>query len=89
MHFGTKAGPALPTLKANIINIGNNNILDTDITAIKQMHGKGFSIGYGLGNFAYSTDVNEFPKESYKLLQDLDLWIVDCVRYEPHYSHSI
>tara|TARA_B100001939_G_scaffold344839_1_gene360122 strand:+ start:1457 stop:2233 length:777 start_codon:yes stop_codon:yes gene_type:complete len=86
--FGTKAGPALPTLKANIINIGNNNILDTDITAIKQMHGKGFSIGYRFGNFAYSTDVNEFPKESYKLLQDLDLWIVDCVRYEPHYSHS-
>ena len=21
-------------------------------------------------------------------MYNLDLWIVDCVRYEPHYSHS-
>ena len=21
-------------------------------------------------------------------LENLDIWVVDCVRYEPHYSHS-
>jgi len=87
--FGTKAGPAVPSLEARTINIGQiNTILDTDITAIKQIHGKGYSIGYRFGNFAYSTDVNKFPEESFQFLKNLDIWIVDCVRYEPHYSHS-
>ena len=86
--FQAKSGPALPSLTTNIINIGENIILDTKIIAIKQIHGKGNSLGFRFGNFAYSTDVNEFPNESFKLLKNLDLWIVDCVRYEPHYSHS-
>ena len=87
--FGTKAGPAVPSLEARTINIGQiNTILDTNIMAINQIHGKGYSIGYRFGNFAYSTDVNKFPKESFQFLKNLDIWIVDCVRYEPHYSHS-
>ena len=32
--------------------------------------------------------VKEFPIESEQYLYGLDLWIVDCVRFEPHYSHS-
>tara|TARA_B100000686_G_scaffold73466_1_gene79287 strand:+ start:2150 stop:2926 length:777 start_codon:yes stop_codon:yes gene_type:complete len=86
--FGSKTGPALPTLEANNIDTGENIILGTKIIAIKQVHGKGYSLGYRFGNFAYSTDVNQFPSESFELLKNLDLWIVDCVRYEPHYSHS-
>ena len=49
---------------------------------------QGFTLGYRFENFAYSTDVNHLPDESLKRLENLDLWIVDCVRYEPHYSHS-
>ena len=30
----------------------------------------------------------EFPEDAFDKLRGLDLWIVDCVRYEPHYSHS-
>ena len=86
--FENKYGPAVPSLAANTIDIGNNTIQGVNIEAIKQVHGKGFTLGYRFENFAYSTDVNHLPDESLKRLENLDLWIVDCVRYEPHYSHS-
>ena len=86
--FDNKYGPAVPSLAANTIAIGNNTIQGINVEAIKQIHGKGFSLGYRFDNIAYSTDVNNLPDESMKKLENLDLWIVDCVRYEPHYSHS-
>ena len=86
--FENKYGPAVPSLAANTIGIGNNTIQGINVEAIKQIHGKGFSLGYRFDNIAYSTDVNNMPDESMKKLKNLDLWIVDCVRYEPHYSHS-
>ena len=86
--FENKYGPAVPSLAANTIGIGNNTIQGINVEAIKQIHGKGFSLGYRFDNIAYSTDVNNLPDESMKKLENLDLWIVDCVRYEPHYSHS-
>lgn len=46
------------------------------------------SLGFRFGNFAYSTDVNGFPEESLAKLQGLDVWIVDCLRYTPSYTHS-
>ena len=86
--FENKYGPAVPSLAANTISIGNNTIQGVNVEAIKQVHGKGFSLGYRFDNVAYSTDVNNLPEESMDQLKNLDLWIVDCVRYEPHYSHS-
>ena len=86
--FENKYGPAVPSLAANTIDIGSNTIQGINVEAIKQIHGKGFSLGYRFDNIAYSTDVNNLPDESMKKLENLDLWIVDCVRYEPHYSHS-
>ena len=86
--FGNKHGPAVPSLASNTISLGSNTIEGINVEAIKQIHGKGFSLGYRFDNVAYSTDVNNLPNESMEQLKDLDLWIVDCVRYEPHYSHS-
>ena len=86
--FENKYGPAVPSLAANTIGIGNNTIQGINVEAIRQIHGKGYSLGYRFDNIAYSTDVNNLPDESMKKLENLDLWIVDCVRYEPHYSHS-
>ena len=59
--FQANLGPAIPSLKANNIEIGNNIIEDINIQAIKQIHGKGYSLGYRFNNIAYSTDVNKFP----------------------------
>ena len=71
--FGTKYGPAVPSLEANIINIGKNIVEGINIEAIKQIHGKGFSLGYRFNNIAYSTDVNNFSNESFRQLENLDL----------------
>jgi phosphoribosyl 1,2-cyclic phosphate phosphodiesterase len=53
-----------------------------------QHHGHRSSLGFRIGDFAYSTDLIDMPEESYRMLQGLKLWIVDCLRDEPHVSHA-
>jgi phosphoribosyl 1,2-cyclic phosphate phosphodiesterase len=53
----------------------------------RQRHGSGFSLGFRIGGLAYSPDVSDLPEESLSALQDLDVWIVDALRYTPHPSH--
>ena len=77
-----------PPLDPKSVNPGYFNIHNIKILAIEQFHGKEITYGYRINNFAYSTDVNSFPENSFNMLKNLDLWIVDCVRYEPHYSHA-
>ncbi|ACB95165.1 MBL fold metallo-hydrolase [Beijerinckia indica] len=50
-------------------------------------HGEIDALGFRFGNFAYSPDVNAIPAESVGFLENLDLWIVDALRYTPHPSH--
>jgi phosphoribosyl 1,2-cyclic phosphate phosphodiesterase len=54
---------------------------------IQQRHGTMPSLGYRIGNLAYSPDVSDLPDASIPLLQGLDVWIVDALRYTPHESH--
>lgn len=59
------------------------------ITPFRQQHGMGsFSMGYRLGAMAYSTDVVALDEAAFALLEGLDLWIVDCLRFEPHPTHA-
>lgn len=57
------------------------------VQPFRQIHGGINSIGYRFGNMAYSTDLNDIPAESEPYLKNLDLWIVDALRYEPHPTH--
>ena len=54
---------------------------------IRQFHGDIESLGFRFGNVAYSPDVSALPLDSIPLLEDLDLWIIDALRYTPHPSH--
>ncbi len=55
------------------------------VTPFRQQHGMGsFSMGYRLGPMAYSTDVVGLDETAFAILEGLDLWIVDCLRFEPH-----
>lgn len=58
------------------------------ITPFRQFHDKQGSLGFRIGDFAYSTDMKDLPDESIAKLQGLKLWIVDCLQEEPHYTHS-
>ncbi|HZC57527.1 MAG TPA: MBL fold metallo-hydrolase [Xanthobacteraceae bacterium] len=54
---------------------------------ILQEHGDIVSLGFRFGNFAYSVDLSTIPPRSIGALADLDVWIVDALRYRPHPSH--
>ena len=86
--FSKKNNYFQPPLDVNILNQGKFKVCGENAYAFNQIHGKDITFGYRIDKFAYSTDVKEFPLESEQYLYDLDLWIVDCVRFEPHYSHS-
>jgi len=54
---------------------------------IRQVHGDIASLGFRFGSLAYSCDLSDLPAESAAALADLDVWIVDALRYRPHPSH--
>jgi phosphoribosyl 1,2-cyclic phosphate phosphodiesterase len=54
---------------------------------IPQVHGDIPSLGFRFSNLAYSPDISALPEASVALLQGLDVWIVDALRYTPHSSH--
>lgn len=64
------------------------SIGDIDIQPIELIHGPIISYGYRMGNICYCTDFNDIPEHSEQYLYDLDLWVVDCLREEPHPTHS-
>lgn len=53
----------------------------------EQLHGETISLGFRFGGLAYSCDVSDIPEGSLKGLEDLDIWILDALRYTPHPSH--
>lgn len=72
---------------ANLID-GPQRVADMEVTSFEQIHGPLVSLGFRFGSVAYSTDLNGLPEESKAALQDLDVWIVDALRYDPHPTHA-
>ncbi len=58
------------------------------ILTFDQQHGPIRSVGYRLGDIAYSSDVSGLPDDSFAALEGLKLWVVDALRYRPHPTHS-
>lgn len=58
-----------------------------EVQPFDQAHGSIRSLGFRIANVAYSSDLNDLPEESVAALQDLDVWIVDALRYTFHPSH--
>jgi phosphoribosyl 1,2-cyclic phosphate phosphodiesterase len=51
------------------------------------MHGRLPILGFRLGAMAYCTDVSTVPNETYPELDDLDVLIIDALRYRHHPTH--
>ena len=60
-------------------------------TPIRLMHGRlpilGFRIDIAGRSLGYCTDVSSIPPESYALLEDLDVLVLDGLRYRHHPTH--
>jgi phosphoribosyl 1,2-cyclic phosphate phosphodiesterase len=54
---------------------------------ILQAHGDTPSFGFRFGRVAYSCDLSDLPADSVAALADVDVWILDALRYRPHPSH--
>ena len=57
------------------------------LTPFSQVHGRIRSLGFRIGDVAYSSDLNDVPPETLPWLEGLDVWIVDALRYKRHSSH--
>lgn len=79
-----------PFLAENIIQESDViKIKDIEIQVFPQEHGANMTVlGIKVGDFVYSTDVNSFPEKSKKHLENLDVWVVDCLRYHYAPTHS-
>ncbi len=58
-----------------------------EIMPVLQVHGEIPSFGFRCGNVLYSPDISSLPDTSFPLVEGLDVWIIDALRYQPHPSH--
>ena len=60
-------------------------------TPVRLLHGRQPIVGYRIDHHgcsvAYCTDVSAIPPESYPLLADLDVLVIDALRYRDHPTH--
>ncbi len=76
-----------PTLTPHVID-GAFEIAGLRIVPFAQDHGFSTTLGFRIGAMAYSTDVVDLDETAFAVLEGVELWIVDCLRYEPHPTHS-
>jgi phosphoribosyl 1,2-cyclic phosphate phosphodiesterase len=61
---------------------------DITLTPFEVAHGRIDALGFRVSDVAYLPDVSEIPDAAWNKLQNLDCWIVDALRREPHPTHS-
>jgi phosphoribosyl 1,2-cyclic phosphate phosphodiesterase len=76
-----------PTVTPHVID-GPFAAAGLPVTPFEQDHGYSKTLGFRIGGFGYSTDVAELDEAAFAALAGIELWVVDCLRYEPHPTHS-
>ena len=79
--------PGAPEWDVHIIDDKPFTVNGVEIIPIRGRHFKLPVLGYRFGNIAYCTDMNHIPDEEYEKLQNLDHFIINCVRRGRHISH--
>ena len=84
-HFGG----GLPQVLAHTVLPGASFCLGKDlvITPLEVIHGRLPVMAYRINDFAYATDLSEIPQPSIDALQDLDVLVLDCLRFREHPTH--
>ncbi|KAL7162633.1 hypothetical protein ACSBR2_043006 [Camellia fascicularis] len=74
-------GAAVSELEFKIIHEEPFQVHDLKITPLPVWHGSGYrSLGFRFGNICYISDVSEIPEETYPLLKDCEILIMDALR---------
>lgn len=91
--FETPEGSEYPAvLNGHEIRPGEPVLIDgaggvIEAVPFLQRHGLGETLGFRFGGIAYSPDVSDFPEDALPHLKELDVWILDALRYTHHPSH--
>jgi phosphoribosyl 1,2-cyclic phosphate phosphodiesterase len=91
--FETPAGSSYPSmLDARRLTSGEICRIEgaggpLEALPIQLEHGEIGSLGFRFGRLAYTPDVSAIPASSTPLLEDLDVWIIDGLRYSRHPTH--
>jgi phosphoribosyl 1,2-cyclic phosphate phosphodiesterase len=83
---GAQNGAYAPLLEPHAVS-GHFELLGLRILPVPLTHGYSRSTGYRVGGTAYLTDCSAIPDTSLELLENLDVLIMDGLRYKPHPSH--
>lgn len=81
-----KAG-GIPRVNLNEISIEPFSVFGLNVIPVEYRHGPTNVFGYRIGNFAYLTDCNFIPDSEFHKLQNLDVLIIDALRYRRHETH--
>lgn len=78
-----------PTLIPHEIGDGDRfTVGDLDVTAFAQDHGFGATtLGFRIGDIAYSTDVVDLPEHAFSILRGVRIWIIGALSEKPHPTH--
>jgi phosphoribosyl 1,2-cyclic phosphate phosphodiesterase len=63
------------------------DLLGLRVVPVPVWHGETEVFGYRIGRFAYVTDCNLIPETSFRLLDGVEILILDALRYRPHSTH--
>ncbi|MEQ8357238.1 MAG: MBL fold metallo-hydrolase [Kiloniellaceae bacterium] len=77
-----------PPLMTDRVIDGPFEIDGIPVRSFVQNHGPDISLGFRLGDFAYSTDASALDENAFAVLEGVKLWVVDCLRDDPHPTHS-
>lgn len=75
-----------PHLDARIIE-GPFEIGGATWRPIPMFHGDMPVLGFRIGSLAYCTDVSRIPDDSFELLKDLDVLVLDALQHKKHATH--
>jgi len=80
--------PGSPELSISEIKPGNVlKIGDLSFLPLRLIHGRLPILGFRIDSFAYLTDTNHIPHATLEDLYDLDVLVIDALRYKKHHSH--
>ncbi len=83
----TPRGGGLPQLSLCPIE-ETFTLFDENVVPVPVMHGDLDIIGFRWDKFAYITDCSYMPDSSIKLIEGVDVLVLNALRYRPHITHN-
>jgi phosphoribosyl 1,2-cyclic phosphate phosphodiesterase len=81
-----RLGGGVPRIDCHDVD-GPFTVAGVRVIPVPLWHGRLPILGFRFGSFAYLTDCNRIPDESWPLLQNLDTLVLDALRDKPHSTH--